>query len=82
MKKVLVYALAFIFVSGIAGVNVNAQENKPEVKKEMKDTTKKKQAKGEKKGMRKESGNRKGTKVHHKAPVRKGEAKKDTTKNK
>ena len=34
MKKVLVYALAFIFVAGIAATTVVAQEKKEEAKKE------------------------------------------------
>ena len=51
MKKVLVYALAFVFVAGIAATSVVAQEKKEEVKKEAKAEKKeaKKDAKAEKK---------------------------------
>jgi Ni/Co efflux regulator RcnB len=82
MKKVLVYALAVIFLAGFTLVG-NAQDKKPaEVKKEMKDTTKKKEAKTEKKEMKKEMGKKGKGMPHHKAPEKKGEAKKDTTKKK
>jgi Ni/Co efflux regulator RcnB len=83
MKKVLVYVLAVIFVAGTTAININAQEKKESAKKEMvKDTTKK--AKAEKKEWKKNGGTKKGTKgkIHHNAPVKKGEAKKDTTKKK
>ena len=36
MKKVLVYALAFVFVAGVAATSVVAQEKKEEPKKEAK----------------------------------------------
>jgi hypothetical protein len=76
MKKVLVYALAFVFVAGIAATSVVAQDKpKEEAKKE---APAKKEAKAEKKEAKAEKKEAKAEKKE--AP--KAEAKKDTTKKK